>query len=296
MTYLAGGQIETVRERILPDGGVTLWINLNEDEFRSYRGPADHLIVQPAPGTIIAGPSDRSSVIEIEAGRSHLSVSLATGGAGTLIGAPLPATRNELVPLGEIWGQDGASLRERVLGAATPDGKLRVLEATLLERLKVGRPSDPAVLFAGEALSAGASVSDVSAQLGLLPKTLRRRFTDHIGLTPKRFARVQRLQRLVRSIQEQTEVDWATVAARHGYCDQSHLVDDFRDLVGVTPTTYLRHRSDGATHLRLDGPEPAIKLSNVAGCNSRNHSDAVRYAKLGWGGPEGPRAAPVPPQ
>lgn len=34
------------------------------------------------------------------------------------------------------------------------------------------------------------------------------------------------------------------------------LVDDFQDLVGVTPTAYLRQRSDGATHLRLDSSCP----------------------------------------
>jgi hypothetical protein len=30
------------------------------------------------------------------------------------------------------------------------------------------------------------------------------------------------------------------------------VIDEFQDLVGVTPTAYLRQRSDGATHLRPD--------------------------------------------
>jgi AraC-like DNA-binding protein len=88
----------------------------------------------------------------------------------------------------------------------------------------------------------------------LLPKTFRRHFLGQVGLTPQRFARVQRLHRVVRSIQQQTEIDWAAVAARHGYCDQSHVVDDFQDFVGVTPTAYLRQRSDGPTHVRFDSP------------------------------------------
>ncbi|MGH3232074.1 MAG: helix-turn-helix transcriptional regulator [Streptosporangiaceae bacterium] len=108
---------------------------------------------------------------------------------------------------------------------------------------------DPAVVAAAAALSRGVPVGEVSRALGLLPRTLRRRFTAHVGLTPKRFARVQRLQQLVRDLDGQTEVDWATAAARHGYADQPRLADEFRELVGVTPTEYLRSRVNGPNHL-----------------------------------------------
>jgi hypothetical protein len=40
---------------------------------------------------------------------------------------------------------------------------------------------------------------------------------------------------------------------RHGYCDQAHLSDEFRELVGVTtPAGYLRSRVNGPNHLRFD--------------------------------------------
>jgi AraC-like DNA-binding protein len=252
ITYQSGEQAETSREQILPGPTVSLWVNLNQDEFRSYGG-ADHRTVHRAPGAILAGPGDRASVVEIESGRSHVSVTFALGAAAALFAAPLSVTRNELVPLRDLWGRDGACLRERLLEAVTPDDKLRVVEEVLLERV-VGPPRpDPAVLSAARALEAGASVSAVSARLGMLPRTLRRHFLSQVGLTPKRFARVQRLQRVVQSIQDEAEVNWAAIAAQHGYCDQAHLVDDFRDLAGVTPTEYLRHRIDGPTHLRLPG-------------------------------------------
>jgi methylphosphotriester-DNA--protein-cysteine methyltransferase len=96
-------------------------------------------------------------------------------------------------------------------------------------------------------------VGEVCSAVGLLPRTLRRRFTAQAGLTPKRFARVQRLQRLVRDLDGPGPVDWAAMAARHGYADQPHLAGEFRDLVGVTPTGYLRYRVNGPNHLRFPG-------------------------------------------
>jgi AraC-like DNA-binding protein len=125
------------------------------------------------------------------------------------------------------------------------------LEGVLLSRLSAA--PDPVVMAAGGALSAGMPVGEVAAGPGVLPRTLRRRFTAKVGLGPKRFARVQRLQRVVREVDGLERVDWASVAARHAYADQPHLVEEFRQLVGVTPTGYLRSRIDGPNHLRVAG-------------------------------------------
>jgi AraC-like DNA-binding protein len=262
ITYQSGEQSATSRERILPEATASLWVNLNLDEFRSCTGVGGRTIHR-APGAILAGPGDRASVIEIEKGRAHVSVTFALGGAAALFAAPLSATRNELAPLRDLWGGDGSRLRERLLEAATPDDKLRVVGEALLEQVVGPLRPDPAILFAARALAAGASVSTVSSELGMLPRTLRRRFLHRVGLTPKRFARVERLQRVVRSIGAGTGVSWAAVAARHGYCDQAHLVDDFRDLVGVTPTEYLRHRIDGPNHLRFPGDDRPSALRGL---------------------------------
>ena len=44
-----------------------LWVNLNRDEFRSFR---DAGRVNRVPGAMISGPASRASVIEFEAGTS----------------------------------------------------------------------------------------------------------------------------------------------------------------------------------------------------------------------------------
>ena len=94
---------------------------------------------------------------------------------------------------------------------------------------------------------------------------MRRRFTAQVGLTPKRFARVQRMQRLVRDLDGQTEVDWAAAAAKHGYADQPHLADEFRELAGITPAEYLRCRVDGPNHLCFPprGLEPSGRAAST---------------------------------
>jgi AraC-like DNA-binding protein len=246
ITYRAGEQPEASVEKILPGASTCLWVNLNRDEFRSFTDGA-----RSVPGAMLAGPAGRASVIEFEQGHAHISVAFAAGGASAFFTPPLALARDELVPLAFLWGSDGANLRERVLMAGGPEDMLQVMEDALLKQLTGPIVPDPAMVAAARALSGAASVAHVADALGLLPRTLRRRFTAQVGLTPKRFARVQRMQRVVRSLDDRGTVDWAAVAAEHGYCDQPHLADEFRDLADVTPAEYLRSRMDGPNHLRF---------------------------------------------
>ena len=261
ITYRAGEQPGTSVEKILPGPGTGLWVNLNRDEFRSF---GDTGQVSRVPGAMISGPTSRASVIEFEAGHAHVSVAFALGATRCFVAPPVDRMRDDMVPLETLWGRSGGCLRERLLEALTPQDALSVMEDVLLRHMTGVLGADPAVSAAAAALSRGVLVGEVARDLGLLPRTLRRRFTAQVGLTPKRFARVQRMQRLVRALDGQTEVDWAAAAARHGYADQPHLADEFRELAGVTPAEYLRSRMDGPNHLRSPFGEYEETPSSVA--------------------------------
>ena len=250
ITYQADHQPRASVEKILPRPGTSLWVNLNRDEFRSFGEVGQ---VRRVPGAMLAGPTSRASVIEFEQGRAHVSVTFALGAAACFFAPPLQLVRDQQVALADVWGRSGATLRDRLLEAATPRDALDVMEDVLLAQLTGPLAPDPLIAAAGAGLAAGVPVSKVAADLGVLSRTLRRRFTAQVGLGPKRFARVQRLQRVVRDLDGQAQIDWAAVAARHGYADQPHLAEEFRQLVGVTPAEYLRSRIDGPNHLRYSG-------------------------------------------
>jgi AraC-like DNA-binding protein len=43
--------------------------------------------------------------------------------------------------------------------------------------------------------------------------------------------------------------DWAEVAAEYGYTDQAHLIHDFRDLTGITPTAFRPRSAAERNHV-----------------------------------------------
>ncbi len=247
------GEIPDAMERILPGGRVHLMVNLYEDEFRTYHGP-DSAAVHRTHGAVFAGPASQPSVIDTREQRCLVTVDFKLGGASAFLRAPVSEAHNQLVELDHLWRHDGRLLRERLLEARSPEAMLRILETVLLDHLVHAGNPDPAIPFAASLLERGLPVSHVTSCLGSLPKTFVRRFRRRVGVSPKRFARVRRLQRVLQSINCSGPIDWCDVAARHGFADQAHLIHDFRDLTGLTPAAYRPRSRDEHNHVPVTRP------------------------------------------
>jgi AraC-like DNA-binding protein len=73
---------------------------------------------------------------------------------------------------------------------------------------------------------------------------LRNLFGREVGLSPKHFARIGRVRRVL-SLAGQRR--WATVAEDAGFFDQAHMISDFRAFMGVSPEAYLAGRLPAVT-------------------------------------------------
>jgi AraC-like DNA-binding protein len=59
-----------------------------------------------------------------------------------------------------------------------------------------------------------------------------------VGLTPGRYYRVRRFARILFAVARNGPRHLADLAAAAGYSDQSHLIREFREHAGMTPTQY----------------------------------------------------------
>src|SRR5208282_2414018 len=82
------------------------------------------------------------------------------------------------------------------------------------------------------------SVRSVADGVGWSTRQLQRRFKESVGISPKLFGRMQRFQRVFRAM-ESSASNWIDTAVRCGYYDQAHLIRDFREFSGRSPTTLL---------------------------------------------------------
>jgi AraC-like DNA-binding protein len=244
------GEFPHQRERVLPTGNLQLLVNLYEDELRSYYG-AGYVDLQRSAGAALCGAHARHFGIDTAEQRAIVGVSFKPGGAFPFFAAPADATSEMHVGLDALWGREGALLRERLLETRRPEQTLATLEAVLLARAVRPLEQDPAVVFAVDAFERGVPVATVVDGLGCTPRHFIQRFSAAVGLTPKRFARVRRFQRVLASLRLGQRVDWAQVALACGYFDQAHLIRDFRDFSGESPTAYQPRSSEERNHVPL---------------------------------------------
>lgn len=70
---------------------------------------------------------------------------------------------------------------------------------------------------------------------GISIRQLDRLFRQHLGISPKTFARIARFQTAIGLLKKDPGGTLADVAARCGYYDQSHFVHEFRRFAGTAP-------------------------------------------------------------
>jgi AraC-like DNA-binding protein len=178
-------------------------------------------------------------------------VAFRSGGAFPFFRPPADEVTGAHVGLDALWGRDGAALRERLLEASAPDAILDTLERELLAKAVRPLAPDAALDFAVSAFDRGATVATVLSRIGGSSRRFLRAFAERVGLTPKRFGRVRRFRRVLESIELGRPVHWTQVALACGYFDQAHLINDFREFSGLTPTAYAPRNYGDRLHVPL---------------------------------------------
>jgi len=223
-------------QRVLPDGCI--------DVVLGFSGRADD-----PESAMVVGTMTRALVLDAATSSDcFVGVRFRPGKASAFLDVPASELTDLRVSLDDMW-DDAGDVREAL--AASPDAAQRV---RALERVLVSRLSPAVVVGHGDVdeavrriVEAGGSlgITRLAPALGITRQHLARRFAQLVGVSPKTFARVVRLTRVVervRSVPAGESINWSALALELGYYDQAHLVDEFRELTGVTPTAWVGSR------------------------------------------------------
>ena len=65
---------------------------------------------------------------------------------------------------------------------------------------------------------------------------LAQQFRQHVGISPKLFARICRFRAVHGALRHlPAQADWTQLALQYGYFDQSHLIRDCQSMLGMSP-------------------------------------------------------------
>ena len=157
--------------------------------------------------------------------------------ASAILGRPLVDCWDRPVALSDLIGPEADRLLER-LATSPASEQAALLEAWLVARLSGWEAEHARNLRLQQALlwrSGCESVSALADQTGVTPRTLRRHFAKHAGLSPKQMSLSGRVLRACAWLSDRRETGIAEVALKVGFGDQAAFTNAFRHYVGMTP-------------------------------------------------------------
>jgi AraC-like DNA-binding protein len=233
------GPVTPPVHRVLPDGCIDIVLGFGA----AGRG---------VPSSVqVVGTMTTALVVDAVPEERFVGVRFRPGKAAAFLRLPASELTDLRVPLDDLWA-DAAMVSDAFADVSGSAARVAALDRVLVARL--ARGADAAHGDVDEAVrrivAAGGSlgITRLAPALGVTRQHLARRFAELVGVSPKTFARIVRLRRVIdaaRTGRAPAGPRWSMLALDAGYYDQAHLVDEFRELTGLTPAAWWKTQRPG---------------------------------------------------
>jgi AraC-like DNA-binding protein len=197
---------------------------------------------QVLPTATVSGLQQRSRTVEHEAGSSLIIVRFTELGAPAILHDRADLLYNQTASLDALLPQrEIARLHNKLADGPEVARQVLAVEDFLSNQLQGRNEISPQIEAAAAMIRSSegrSSVAAIARRVGMSQSALERRFRAAVGASPKMLSRLVRLQHVCRLWDARKSL--TEIAFEAGYCDQPHLVRDFRLFTGTPPEEFFR--------------------------------------------------------
>ncbi|HRH43667.1 MAG TPA: helix-turn-helix domain-containing protein [Pyrinomonadaceae bacterium] len=230
--------IESATETILPDGSLEIVFNLG-DEFRRIYAEGKH---EKQPRSILVGQMRSSVQIQPSGGINLFGIRFQPLGAYHFFKFPLNELTDKIQSLDLVLSNNDKFLEIQINEASTTAERIAISENFLRQKLSGKSVTDNFLEGVVEniLLNRGmVSVGVIAKEFGIEQRRLERHFQQKIGISPKFFCRIIRIQNVICNLQNLDKKDLNPIALSFNYYDQSHFNHEFQEFSGKSPSAFF---------------------------------------------------------
>lgn len=235
-------QVESQRQRIIPDGCIEMIFILGDD-IKRYKSE-NEFIIQPRAMVIgqIIDPFyiQPTGYVECFAARFY------PYGFANFVTTSIKNLANKETPINQLFDSRSAkALEEKIINAADTAERIGIVENFLLEKLNAKTTIDSIVKSTIDVIFSTKGNTAINAILkGDLSKRrqLERKFVKQIGISPKQLGKIIRLQTALKMLLNNQETKLTKIAYESDYYDQAHFIKDFKEFTGTNPGEFLEDK------------------------------------------------------
>lgn len=224
-------------QRIVPNGFVEL-IFYYKDTPQYFRKNSN--IKSTA---IISGQQDEFYDIKVHGDLQLFSVVFLPQAARMFLGIPVSELYNQSIPAELIFKNDIDTITSKLSELNYISEKVNLIEDFLVRQItknqdyKINRIANSVGDI--NSLKGINLIDSLASNACLSRKQFERTFAEFVGIAPKKFLRIVRFQYALYSQQIKSFENLTALAYDCGYYDQSHMINDFKKLTGLTPNQFF---------------------------------------------------------
>jgi AraC-like DNA-binding protein len=173
-----------------------------------------------------------------------------------LTGVPLDTLTNMHVAADQLITKEVNFVNEQLAACKSYQEMLTVVESFLIKLVRQGKKDPDRVDRAATYLlqrCENISMHWLASETCLSPRQFERKFKERTGVPASVLARIKRFNLSKTMKNAHRELDLLTVSLHSGYYDYQHMVKDYREFTGLTPTGFF--------NLESNAPEKIFGLS-----------------------------------
>ena len=162
-------------------------------------------------------------------------------GLSALFQADVGELTNRDLDIRSVFGKQIVELEDRLANCTTFASRTAVADAFLARHLQNSRSNDY-MSFAMNSIvthNGQVCITNLATTCGISTRQFERTFSRRFGIRPKLYTRIVRFQAALDNKARSSNKSWTDVAHESGYHDQMHMIHDFEEFTGNTPTQTL---------------------------------------------------------
>ncbi len=168
-------------------------------------------------------------------------------GAYYFLNSPMNHFTEKIIGVETALGKDGREISERVLAANDKTSAIDILQEIIEKKIKHNislkrKNDDENIIATVKKIIDSKCITSIMELLDssyYCKRHLSRKFNEIIGLSTKTFIKIMRLGLCLENIRLNKKVRPEMLLSEYGYYDRSHMIREFKDMLKLTPASYL---------------------------------------------------------
>ncbi len=145
---------------------------------------------------------------------------------------------NEFIEIYDIWPikTDYRNMIDEMEYCKDGSCMIQIFEKYFIKLLKKRKEIKHRNMFPSYSIS----LNNLSNEIGYSKRWIQKEYKDKYGIKFNEMQKNMRFLKVLNKLKDNREINFSLIALECGYYDQSHFIRDFKSIIGLTPSEFLR--------------------------------------------------------